>query len=68
MSTTLLSGIPAGEAARRLRISAEHLRRLAVAGRIDSVRTPYGRVYDPFEVERLREERDEAAQARETAG
>jgi len=65
MSTRLISGVTASEAARRLRISGEHLRRLAVAGRIDSVRTPYGRLYDESDVERLRAEREE--RARETA-
>jgi excisionase family DNA binding protein len=51
--------IGAGEAARRLGISAQYLGQLAAAGRIPFATTPYGRVYDAEEVERLRRQREE---------
>lgn len=49
----------AGEAARLLGVSAEYLRYLARAGRVEFELTPYGRTYDADDIERLRVQRDE---------
>jgi DNA-binding transcriptional MerR regulator len=52
--------IGAGEAARRLGVSAEYLRFLARAGRVPFEQSPYGRVYDSREIDALKEERERA--------
>ncbi len=59
MPTIASRTIGAGEAARRLKMSTEHLRRLAVDGRVPYSATPYGRVYDEADIERLRQEREQ---------
>src|SRR5438067_13636 len=45
--------LAAGAAARRLGISREWLRQLADANKVRFAVTPYGRVYDPRDIERL---------------
>ena len=58
-----------GEAAERLGITASGVRWLVDTGRIRSVRTPRGvRLCSSRDVERLRRERQERGQAKETAG
>lgn len=54
------SMVGSGEAARRLGVSTQYLGQLAAEGRIAFVATPIGRLFDPVEVERVRQERQSA--------
>lgn len=65
-TTSTATLIGAGDAARRIGVSAEYLRYLARADRIRCQQTPYGRLYEVEDVERFRQER-EAASQREAA-
>lgn len=49
-----------GEASRLLGFSPQYLGQLVRSGRIQFVQTPYGRLYDADEVERVRQEREAA--------
>lgn len=51
--------IDATSAARILEITPEYLRKLAVAGKINATMTPYGRLYEPRDVEALKAARAE---------
>jgi DNA-binding transcriptional MerR regulator len=55
--TTENDMLGAGEAARRIGVSREYLRQLADSNRVQFETTPYGRVYDPSDIERVRLER-----------
>jgi DNA-binding transcriptional MerR regulator len=52
--------IGAGAAAREAGVSAEYLRYLARVGRVPFEMTPYGRVYRPADIARLKAEREAA--------
>lgn len=52
------------EAARRLGVTLEMVRRWAASGRLTAVRTPYGHLVEPGSVERLAREREEQKQSR----
>jgi hypothetical protein len=67
MTVTASQMIAAGVAARRIGVSREYLRQLAEARDVRFEMTPYGRVYDSADVERVRREREAAARAREAA-
>ncbi len=49
--------ISLSEAARRLGLSETHVRWLADRGRLRAVRSAYGRLFDPDDVERFARER-----------
>ena len=55
---TLIRG---SEAARRLSLCREQAVRLAKAGQVRAVKTPLGMLFDPEDVERLRQQRAHAA-------
>jgi excisionase family DNA binding protein len=57
-TVTAKETIGAGEAARRLGISAQYLSALAERGLIPFERTPYGRTYDARDVEEVRAARE----------
>jgi len=57
MSMTTFT-IGASEAARRLEISQRHLTRLAAAGAVGFIPTPYGRAYRADEIEKFARERE----------
>jgi excisionase family DNA binding protein len=54
--------LTSSQAARALGLSAERVRQLAALGRLRSVQTPLGRLFDATDVEQLR--RDRAAKTR----
>lgn len=54
--------LTAGQATRILGVSSEYLRQLAVAGRIPSTNTPYGRLYKPQDVEHFQQTREQSQQ------
>jgi excisionase family DNA binding protein len=64
-----MSGVPTlspewltpAEAANRLQLSGQQVRRLADAGRLEAQRTPLGRLVRAADVERLRREREASA-------
>lgn len=54
-------GVRIGDAARRLGVSPEWMRQLCKANRVLFVETPYGRLIDAEDLERLVRERAEKA-------
>jgi hypothetical protein len=65
MTVATATTIGAGEAARRLGISAQYLGILAASGRIPYIDTPYGRAFDENVVECTRLEREARKHERE---
>lgn len=55
------TGMTGSQVARRLGVTPQRVIQLANAGRIEHVRTPHGRLYDPVDVERFARERESAA-------
>lgn len=55
-----------GDATRRAGISAEYLRDLVAAGRIETVRTPAGLIYRAADCDAIAVAREERARARES--
>lgn len=51
------------QAARRLSLSYSRVRQLSEEGRIRTIRTPLGRLFDADEVERFARERELSAQS-----
>jgi hypothetical protein len=53
------------QAARRARISSQHMQNLGDAGKVRAVRTALGRLFDPDDIERLAQEREARQRAKE---
>ncbi len=49
------SPLTTGEVARALNVSVDRVRQLARSGQLTFTETPYGRLFDPVEVEAFRE-------------
>lgn len=63
MTTLDISWLTPSQAARLLGLSAGRVRQLADDGRLPSTRTGYGRLFAAADVEALRKEREEHAEA-----
>jgi len=59
-STEIAKFLSLSPAARQLEISSAHLARLVREGKVRSIKTPLGRLFDPRELRRVRREREAA--------
>jgi hypothetical protein len=64
LQEVLASRLPPSQAAARLGISGEYLTYLTKRGRLHPLVTPLGRLYHPDDVEKVRQEREEATRGK----